>query len=158
MGQQINWYKEVLKKNGIKNTIQKEVILNVLIKAPSHITAEEIYQQIKDMKIGLATIYRSLKLFEELRIVKEIPMDGIRYYELKLFGKKPLHINFKCTNCNTMADIDDTETNLDYIRLNQKVENKMGLEVNDANIILLGVCENCRKKLDSDMIRKNSQD
>ena len=65
MGQQINWYKEVLKKNGIKNTIQKDAILNVLIKAPSHITVEEIYQQIKDMKIGLATIYRSLKLFEE---------------------------------------------------------------------------------------------
>ena len=85
MGQQINWYKEVLKKNGIKNTIQKDAILNVLIKAPSHITVEEIYQQIKDMKIGLATIYRSLKLFEELGIVKEIPMDGIRYYELKLF-------------------------------------------------------------------------
>lgn len=145
----LTWYKEIIKKNGNKNTIQKVAILNVLIKATSHLTVEEIYQQVKDVKIGLATIYRSLKLFEDLGIVKEIPMDGVRYYELKLFGKKPLHIHFKCTNCNAMTDIDDTGTNLDYIRLNQKVENMMGLEVNDANITLIGICKVCREKLNA---------
>lgn len=149
MEQYLTWYKEIIKKNGIKNTIQKEAVLNVLIKASSHLTVEEIYQQIKDVKIGLATVYRSLKLFEDLGIAKEIPMDGVRYYELKLFGKKSLHIHFKCTNCNAMTDIDDTETNLDYIRLNQKVEHKMGLEVNDVNIILLGLCKECREKLNA---------
>lgn len=145
----LTWYKDIIKKNGIKNTVQKEAVLNVLIKASSHLTVEEIYQQIKDVKIGLATVYRSLKLFEDLGIAKEIPMGGARYYELKLFGKKPLHIHFKCMNCNAMTDIDDTETNLDYIRLNQKVEHKMGLEVNDANITLLGLCKECREKLNA---------
>ena len=147
MEKYLAWYKEIIKKNGMKNTIQKEAVLIVLIKASSHLTVEEIYQQIKEVKIGLATIYRSLKLFEDLGIVKEIPMDGVRYYELKLFGKKPLHIHFKCLSCNAMTDIDDTETNLDYIRLNQKVEHKMGVEVNDANITLLGLCKGCREKL-----------
>jgi Fur family transcriptional regulator, ferric uptake regulator len=142
-------YKEIIKKNGIKNTIQKEAVLNVLIKASSHLTVEEIYKQIKDVKIGLATTYRSLKLFEDLGIVKEIPMDGVRYYELKLFGKKPLHIHFKCKNCNAMIDIDDTETNVDYIRLNQKVESKMEVEVYDVNITLLGLCEECKEKLNA---------
>lgn len=143
----ITWYKEIIKKNGMKNTIQKDAVLNVLIKASSHLTVEEIYQQIKDVKIGLATVYRSLKLFEDLGIVKEIPMDGVRYYELKLFGKKPLHIHFKCLNCNVIIDIDDTETNLNYIRINQKVENTMGLDIKDANITLLGICKECSKKL-----------
>lgn len=149
MEKYLSWYKEIIKKNGIKNTKQKDAVLTTLIKASSHLTVEEIYLQIRDIKIGLATIYRSLKLFGDLGIVKEIPMDGVRYYELKLYGKKPLHIHFKCTNCNTVTDIDDTEINLNYIRLNQKVENKIGLEVSDVNITLLGLCKDCREKLNA---------
>ena len=72
--------------------------------------AEEIYQRVKNDKIGLATVYRSLKLFERLGIVKEIPMDGVKYYELKIYSKKPLHIHFKCSNCNVIIDIDDAVT------------------------------------------------
>ncbi|MGB4659927.1 MAG: transcriptional repressor [Mobilitalea sp.] len=39
---------------------------------------EEIYQQIKDVKIGLITVYQSLKLFEDLGVVEKIPMDEAR--------------------------------------------------------------------------------
>lgn len=48
-----------------------------------------------------------------------------------------------------MVDIDDVDINLDYIKLNQKVEQKRGLEVKDANIKLLGLCKKCKEELDS---------
>lgn len=32
MEKYLTWYKEIIKKNGIKNTVQKEAVLNVLIK------------------------------------------------------------------------------------------------------------------------------
>jgi Fur family ferric uptake transcriptional regulator len=51
--------------------------------------AEEIYQRMKNDKIGLSTVYRSLKLFERLGIVKVIPMDGVKYYELKIIVRSP---------------------------------------------------------------------
>ena len=141
------WYREILSRNNIKNTKQKEKILLELMQSSSHLMAEEIYQRVKNDKIGLATVYRSLKLFERLGIVKEIPMDGVKYYELKIYSKKPLHIHFKCSNCNVIIDIDDAEINLDYIKLNQKVEMKRELEVNDVNITLLGLCKKCREEL-----------
>lgn len=141
------WYREILSRNNIKNTKQKEKILLELMQSSSHLMAEEIYQRVKNDKIGLATVYRSLKLFERLGIVKEIPMDGVKYYELKIYSKKPLHIHFKCSNCNVIIDIDDAEINLDYIKLNQKVEMKRELEVNDVNITLLGLCKKCREDL-----------
>ena len=59
----------------------------------------------------------------------------------------PLHIHFKCSNCNVIIDIDDADINLDYIKLNQKVEMKRELEVNDVNITLLGLCKKCREEL-----------
>lgn len=141
------WYRELLTRNNIKNTKQKEKILLELMQSSSHLMAEEIYQRVKNDKIGLATVYRSLKLFERLGIVKEIPMDGVKYYELKIYSKKPLHIHFKCSNCNVIIDIDDADINLDYIKLNQKVEMKRELEVNDVNITLLGLCKKCREEL-----------
>ncbi len=141
------WYRELLTRNNIKNTKQKEKILLELMQSSSHLMAEEIYQRVKNDKIGLATVYRSLKLFERLGIVKEIPMDGVKYYELKIYSKKPLHIHFKCSNCNVIIDIDDADINLDYIKLNQKVEMKRELEVNDVNITLLGLCKKCRGEL-----------
>lgn len=141
------WYREILSRNNIKNTKQKEKILLELMQSSSHLMAEEIYQRVKNDKIGIATVYRSLKLFERLGIVKEIPMDGVKYYELKIYSKKPLHIHFKCSNCNVIIDIDDADINLDYIKLNQKVEMKRELEVNDVNITLLGLCKKCKEDL-----------
>lgn len=147
MQKNLLWYREILARNNIKNTRQKERVLLELMQSQNHLMAEEIYQRVKDEKIGLATVYRSLKIFEALGIVKEIPMDGVKYYELKIYSKKPLHIHFKCSSCNNLIDIDDAEINLDYIKLNQKVEMKRGLEVNDANITLLGLCKKCNEKL-----------
>ena len=147
MQENLLWYREILSRNGIKNTIQKEKVLLELMQSSSHLTAEEIYQRFKNEKIGLATVYRSLKLFVTLGIIKEIPMNGVNYYELKIYSKKPLHIHFKCSNCNVIIDIDDADINLDYIKLNQKVEMKRDLEVNDANITLLGLCKKCREEL-----------
>jgi Fe2+ or Zn2+ uptake regulation protein len=147
LSENILWYQKILSDNGIKNTKQKELILNVLMNSCSHLTAEEIHQHLKVEKIGLATVYRSLKAFVNLGIAKEIPMDGINYYELKIYSRKPLHIHFKCTSCNIMIDIDDVDINLDYIKLNQKVEQKRGLEVKDANITLLGLCKKCREHI-----------
>lgn len=147
MQKNLLWYREILSRNNIKNTKQKEKILLELMQSSSHLMAEEIYQRVKNDKIGLATVYRSLKLFERLGIVKEIPMDGVKYYELKIYSKKPLHIHFKCSNCNVIIDIDYADINLDYIKLNQKVEMKRELEVNDVNITLLGLCKKCRGEL-----------
>jgi Fe2+ or Zn2+ uptake regulation protein len=45
-----------------------------------------------------------------------------------------------------MIDIDDTDINLDYIKLNLKVEHRKGIIVSDVNITLLGLCNTCREE------------
>lgn len=58
-------------------------------------------------------MYRSLKLFNELGIIKEI-------------------------------SIDNKSLNLEYIKLNKKVEEDNNLEVNDIDIMLIGLCSKCK--------------
>ena len=71
-------------------------------------------------------------------------MDGISYYELKIYSKKPLHLHFQCVKCNDIIDIDEREIALDYLKLNKTIEDKNDLEINDVDIMFIGLCKRCR--------------
>ena len=145
MDKDLSLYKKLFEKNGFKFTVQKRIVLLEIINANTHLSVNEIYDRIKNRNIGLATIYRSLKLFNELGIIKQINIDNLSYYEMKIFSGKPLHIHFKCSKCDSIIDIDNKDLNLEYIKLNKKVEEENNLDVFDVNIILIGTCSKCKE-------------
>ncbi len=139
--------KKLLRKNGYKFTLGKRIILEVILKSDIHLNAKEIYEKTKEKNIGLATIYRALKVFNELGIVKEINVNGINYYEMKIFSGKPLHIHFKCYKCNSIIDIDSQNLNFDYLKLNKRIEEESNVEIYDSDIMFIGLCSKCREDL-----------
>lgn len=139
--------KKLLRKNGYKFTLGKRVILEVILKSDIHLNAKEIYEKTKEKNIGLATIYRALKVFNELGIVKEINVNGINYYKMKIFSGKPLHIHFKCYKCNSIIDIDSQNLNFDYLKLNKRIEEESNVEIYDSDIMFIGLCSKCREDL-----------
>lgn len=146
MDKDLSLYKKLFEKNGYKFTVQKRIVLLEIINANTHLSVNEIYDKIRNKNIGLATLYRSLKLFNELDIIKQINIDNVSYYEMKIFSGKPLHIHFKCSKCDGIIDIDNKDLNLEYIKLNKKVEEENNLDVFDVNIMLIGVCSKCKCK------------
>ncbi|MFQ5437934.1 MAG: Fur family transcriptional regulator [Paracoccaceae bacterium] len=65
-------------------TGQRRIIAQVLEDAPDHPDAEEIYARasIVDRAISLATVYRTVKLFEEVNILDRLEFgDGRARYE-----------------------------------------------------------------------------
>lgn len=143
-GDKFSFIKNLIEKNGYKFTHQRKLILQQLFTADRHLSVEEIYQRLKK-NIGLATIYRNINIFNSIGIVKEIVVDGVSYYELKIYSKKPLHIHFQCVKCNDIIDIDEKEIALEYIKLNKKIEDINDLEIYDANIMFIGLCKRCRE-------------
>ena len=57
----------------------------------------------------------------------------------------PLHIYFKCSKCDSIIDIDNKDLNLEYIKLNKRVEEGNNLAVFDVNIMLIGTCSKCKE-------------
>ena len=137
--------RKLVEKNGYKFTKQRKLILEQFFLADRHLSVEEIYQRLKETNIGLATVYRNVKIFNSIGIVKEIAVDGVSYYELKIYSKKPLHIHFQCVKCNDIIDIDEKEIALEYLKLNKTIEDINDLEIYDANIMLIGLCKRCRE-------------
>lgn len=95
---------ELLKKSGLKVTKQREAILDILLASPAHLTAEDIYLDLKakSLDFGLSTVYRTLSSLEEHRIVEKtgLPGDtGKQYYEIAHLGHRHHLVCVKCKRC-----------------------------------------------------------
>lgn len=69
---------------GLKMTGQRRVIIRVLAEAEDHPDVEEVYRRASaiDPRISLATVYRTVRLLEDLRAIKKLDFgDGRARYE-----------------------------------------------------------------------------
>ena len=70
---------------GIKMTEQRRLVARVLSESDDHPDVEEVYQRASriDPHISLATVYRTVRLFQEARIVERHDFgDGRARYEM----------------------------------------------------------------------------
>ena len=108
-------FKKNVSKIGLKNSIQKDYILKTLYFSVEHLTADEISNKIKqdyNVSIGIATVYRAMKFFSDLKLVNQLDIgDGIVRYELNISEH---HDHLICTSCGKIIEFTD-----DFIELNQ---------------------------------------
>jgi len=145
MDRELEILKKTIEGKGVKFTKQKQLVLKVLIDSEIHLSAEEIHSRLKGQSVSMATVYRSLKAFNDAGIVKEIYAGGTGYYELKMFSGNPFHIHFQCNKCGKIIDIDSRKIDFEYLKLNSRIEKDNNLEIYDSNIMFKGLCSDCKK-------------
>jgi Fe2+ or Zn2+ uptake regulation protein len=75
---------DYLRQKGLKQTSQRFFILDKFLSAKRHLSADEIHAMIREQnpKIGFSTVYRTLKLFTECGIAREVNFgDGRARFE-----------------------------------------------------------------------------
>ena len=74
------------KKKGVKLTDQRKIIAKVMSNSQDHPDVNELYLRVSkiDSKISIATVYRTVKLFEEAGIITKHDFKGgkARYEEV----------------------------------------------------------------------------
>ena len=132
---------QILKEKGFKLTPQRIMILQVLHSAEGHITAEEIYQQIKSCfpGINISTVYRTLELLKSLGLVTETDFgDGVlRYHHIE----KGHHHHLICRKCHKVIDVDEE----DLEPLRQSLMEKHGFLPELRHLAIFGLCRECRE-------------
>ena len=124
-------------------TLQREVLFR-LIKEEGHIDADELYRKAKAVypKIGLATVYRNLKLFRDLGLIKEVKFDEPHsHYE---FLKGSEHHHFVCRKCGVLIEFDASLLK----SFKEKLEERYGLKVEGMDVQVKGLCNSCRGEKD----------
>ena len=134
-----------LKQAGLKITLPRLKILELLENNPGqHVSAEDLYRQLlqNGEDIGVATIYRVLTQCENAGLVKRIQFEGGRsHFEIAEDGH---HDHIVCVRCGRVEEFHDK-----VIEARQKeVAEKAGFEIEEHNMILYGLCPECRKQPD----------
>ena len=123
---------------GVKLTEQRKIIAKVMSEANDHPDVDELYRRVSkiDSKISIATVYRTVKLFEESGIVAKHDFKGgkARYEELSESHHDHL-IDIKTGEIIEFVD-DEIE------KLQKKVADKYGYELVDHKLELYGVKKN----------------
>jgi Fur family ferric uptake transcriptional regulator len=135
-----------LHQAGLKLTPQRRATVKTLLRLhESHLSAEELFAKVKEAEpdIGLATVYRTLEVLAELRIVNRVSFeDGITRYDLRTEDSGHFHHHLLCQVCGRVEEIHEDL----LLDVEQKVEQDYGFKVADHRLTFLGICAKCRAK------------
>lgn len=126
----------------MRNTKQKNIILDVLQNDKSHPTIANLYEKVQkvDSTIGQATVYRNVnKLVLEGKARRVPDLNGIDHYD----GDMRVHYHLFCKSCSKIIDLFDE----DFSSTIKKIESKYSIEVDDMTILLDGICEGCNAEV-----------
>lgn len=92
--------KKRMKKNSLKYTKKRKVLLDILMKEKKYLSAREVQERIEKVypSISQDTIYRNLHLFVELGIVESTEINGEKRFQSSCAAGGHHH-HFICTTC-----------------------------------------------------------
>ena len=130
-----------LKKAGLKVTLPRVKILQILENAPAHhLSAEDVYRILVESNedIGLATVYRVLTQFEQAGLViRHNFEEGHSVFELD-FGSH--HDHLVCVKCSRVEEFVDPIIE----QRQQDIANKAGYMITDHSLNIYGICLGCQ--------------
>ena len=121
-------------KRGVRLTDQRKIIAKVMSESADHPDVDELHKRVNklDSKISIATVYRTVKLFEEAGIVAKHDFKGnkARYEQ----ATQEHHDHLIDVNTGEIIEF----TNDDIEKLQKKVAEKLGYKLVDHRLELYG--------------------
>ncbi|MGK7908180.1 MAG: Fur family transcriptional regulator [Synechococcus sp.] len=130
---------QTLKSRGLRVTPQRFAVYSNLLDRTDHPTAEQILVDLnRDAPTSSqATVYSSLQALRNVGLVREVLLEeGVCRYDANVEH----HHHFRCNNCGHIEDIAWQQLqDMSFQKL------RSGLQVDDYEVIVHGLCENCQQ-------------
>jgi Fur family transcriptional regulator, ferric uptake regulator len=130
-----------LKQKGLKQTGQREKILDIFLSNMKHVSADELHAIIRksDPRIGFSTVYRTLRLLTECGLAREVNFgDGRARFE-RAFDKGQ-HGHLICTGCGKTEEfsIGAVEKSV------KQISATSGFKIQGHRLEVYGLCKRCQ--------------
>ena len=110
-----------MRELGYRLTPQRMLILAAVQASDSHISAEEIYSQVRAQypHVNISTVYRTLDLLKGLSLVTETDLgEGrVRYH----YADKGHHHHLICERCGAIIDVDEVNNGFTHRQFNADI-------------------------------------
>ena len=137
-----NLFREFLRDRGLKYTGERENILGAVMGTDEHFEAEQLLflMRQKNLRVGKATVYRTLKLLVECGIVKEVHFSNKQVHYEHTYGQDP-HDHMVCRRCGRIIEFDAK----DVTRLRTLIAAEHGFHALAHRFQIMGLCGTCTK-------------
>jgi Fur family transcriptional regulator, ferric uptake regulator len=130
-----------LKQKGLKQTGQREKILDIFLSNVKHVSADELHAIIRksDPRIGFSTVYRTLRILTECGLAREVNFgDGRARFE-RAFDKGQ-HGHLICTSCGKTEEfaISAIEKSI------KQISSNVGFKALGHRLEVYGLCKRCQ--------------
>ncbi|MBR1688429.1 MAG: transcriptional repressor [Prevotella sp.] len=132
-----------LELNNHRKTPERFAILNAVYSISGHFTLEELGEKLcneYNFPVSRATLYNTLKLFMELRLVIRHRFQGSTKYEACYDNNS--HSHQICTVCGSVTEIKSPEINEAIGNLHLRRFRKDGF-----SLYIYGICSSCQAKI-----------
>jgi Fur family ferric uptake transcriptional regulator len=132
----------LLTEKKLKKTSQRALIWKALLDSKGHPSVEEIRDEMlkQGHRIGLATIYRTVKLLLESGFIRQSKLHGMTRYEPVV--KQPNHLHFICNVCSTTVEFPSRKVE----QLIRQATQANDFEERYSRYAIFGICKTCLRK------------
>ena len=130
-----------LRRQSRKVTAARRAILELLGRSAHPLTTKEIFTALPKNECDLVTVYRSLRLLEEMCMVKRFDFgDGTGRYELIEEGDDGHHHHLVCTRCAEIVELEDCS----LLDLEERIAARNGFKAVTHKLEFFGLCPECQ--------------
>ena len=121
-------------KKGVRLTDQRKLVAKVMSESDDHPDVDELHKRVNklDSKISIATVYRTVKLFEEAGIVAKHDFKGNK----ARYEQAPQEHHDHLIDINTGEIIEFVDNDIE--KLQKKAAEKLGYQLVDHRLELYG--------------------
>lgn len=103
-----------LAEKGLRRTRQRDVIVDAAFGTTEHFNAEELHDMVRkiDRSVSRATVYRTLSLLVECKLLHEVDLGRDQTYYDPNFLDKPEHNHLICQDCDRVVEFEDPNITL----------------------------------------------
>lgn len=135
-------FNDYLKKHNHRKTPERYAILECLYSFEGHFNAEILYNMMKnEYRVSLATVYNTLDLLIECKLIVKHQLGGQFAQFEKVFGNNTHH-HLICTSCGKVKEFTDKQ-----LRISIQNRKFAHFQTSHYSLYMYGLCRKCKEIL-----------
>ena len=128
-----------LRKNRLKRSEQREVILDTFLRSERHLSVDDLLQLVQKKRpdIGRTTVYRTLKLLVEAGLASQLDTLGQARFEHEY--NRQHHDHFICNGCGEIIEFSSPQIE----QLQDDIAAGLGFVIEGHRHQIYGLCRRC---------------